>query len=204
MDTLMTPKSSPALSMTLDTKGLAAFDSAAANARAKITALRTQGKKDTLDLSNTLKESMTSMGADIGTFIGNLAMGQGSITGFADMVAGAFANLAITVGKQMIAFGVAGISLKKLIKDPWTAVAAGVALVALGTIANDVISNSLSSGGTGSISSNGSTYDTTSNTAAVKAAQTKITVTVNGKLTADGKGLATALTNENTRISLST
>lgn len=53
------------------------------------------------------------------------------------------AQTATTVGKQMIAFGVAGVALKKLISNPFLAIAAGTALVALGELATNAIQNTI-------------------------------------------------------------
>ena len=112
------------------------------------------------------------------------------------------AGLLVTVGKQMIAFGTAGIALKGLLEDPWTALAAGVAMVALGNVAKSSISNSLNSS-SGQGSDGNFNYDTRS--AMPQAAnKQEITVKVEGLLEADGKGLSMALSNENTRVSLVT
>ena len=207
MDTLMTPKGDQAPSMVLDTKGFDKLDSAAANARLQITALRTEGTKDMKALSSAINSGLDEMAIGIGTFIGNLMLGQGSISSFGDMVAGVFADMAIKIGQLAISTGIAALAIKIGLKsmNPYIMIAAGAALVALGTAVKGSLANIANGGSASNVSSSGgSVYDTTSNTAATKAAQTKVTVTVTGKLTADGKGLATALSNENTRVLLST
>ncbi|WP_312364047.1 hypothetical protein [Sphingobacterium sp.] len=73
-------------------------------------------------------------------------------------------SLAQQIGKQMIAFGVAGIALQNLIKNPYLAIAAGAALVALGAIASASVNKSVSSvtggGYSGGYSANtSSSYD---------------------------------------------
>ena len=68
MDTLMTPKGDQAPSMVLDTKGFDKLDSAAANARLQITALRTEGTKDMKALSSAINSGLDEMAIGIGTF----------------------------------------------------------------------------------------------------------------------------------------
>lgn len=64
-----------------------------------------------------------------------------------------FAQMAVSMGETLIASGIGAISLKKLLENPWTAIAAGTALVALGSIASSAIQKSINtatgSGGTG-------------------------------------------------------
>lgn len=64
-----------------------------------------------------------------------------------------FAQMAVSMGETLIASGIGAISLKKLLKNPWAAIAAGTALVALGSIASSAIQKSINnatgSGGTG-------------------------------------------------------
>lgn len=64
-----------------------------------------------------------------------------------------FAQMAVSMGETLIASGIGAISLKKLLQNPWTAIAAGTALVALGSIASSAIQKHLNtatgSGGTG-------------------------------------------------------
>lgn len=64
-----------------------------------------------------------------------------------------FAQMAVSMGETLIASGIGAISLKKLLTNPWAAIAAGTALVALGSIASSAIQKSINnatgSGGTG-------------------------------------------------------
>ncbi len=192
---------------TPDTLGLMlgsadSLETKAANIRAMFKTLAEDVKKDTIDLSG----SLASAGDSFGTFLGNMLSGKDSMAGFGTFITKAMADLATTVGKQMIAFGVAGIALKGLLKNPWAALAAGIALVALGQMANNAIGDTVSgSGGNSSSGTDGSgnyNYDTRSAVAA--SATQNINVTVNGTLSADSKGLSTALTKENTRVSVAT
>jgi len=132
-------------------------------------------------------------------------MGEGSIQSFGSMIAGMFAELATTIGKQMIAFGVAGIALQSLAKTPWTAVAAGIALIALGSMATAAVGSSIAGGGaSGSMPSGNQNYDYDTRSNASQASAQKIQVEVTGTLNASAKGLSTTLNKENTRVAIST
>jgi hypothetical protein len=61
-------------------------------------------------------------------------------------ILGAFADMCIELGKLAIAAGITGIALKNLIKNPFMAVVAGMALVALGS-AVKAAATSITSGG---------------------------------------------------------
>ena len=161
----------------------------------------------TIDLSDAINGSLNNLGVGVGEFMGNLINGTGGIKSFADMVAGTFADMAIEVGKIAIGMGLATDAIKASLHfgGGVIAIAAGIALVAIGTAVKGRLASVASGGGSGAMSSGGGmdqTFDTRS--IATAAASQKISVTVTGKLTADGKGLATALTNENTRVSLAT
>ena len=114
-------------------------------------------------------------------------------------------DLAVTVGKQMIAFGATGISLKMLIKNPWLALAAGVALVALGTAAKSSISASISGGGANSAANsgaNGAMNEGYQNSSSVNGAKSmsSVNITVGGQFTLQNGVLVAAVNQEQQRI----
>lgn len=161
--------------------------------------------KSTLDFSSTMNGAWASASEGLGEFIGNLMAGTGSISDFGTFVAMQFADLAVTVGKQMIAFGATGIALKMLIKNPWTALAAGIALVALGTAAKSKISASISGGGASSATGGGGgdyNYDARQSMGSSK--MQTVNVVVTGELKAHGGSLVTVLNQENQRKSIVT
>ena len=151
-----------------------------------------------LDLSDTVRQAAEDLAISTGEMLGNLISGQGGLQSFGDLVATSFANLAVTIGKQMIQFGMSGIALQKLIISPWAAVAAGIALVALGTAAKNSISSTLSSGGTSSAISGGQNYnfDTRHMALAPVAASQKSTVNVQGEFKISGRDLRVVLEKE--------
>jgi hypothetical protein len=105
--------------------------------------------------SSSLQSGLTSAMSDGIQALSDAVMGIGDID--ATQVVAAFlqpfAQMAVSMGETLIASGIGAISLKKLLSNPWAAIAAGTALVALGSIASSAIQKSINaatgSGGTG-------------------------------------------------------
>lgn len=106
------------------------------------------------DLSDVAANGISDFAAAVGTAF---ATGEWDVMG-ADMI-GALGNLAQQFGRMLIEMGVAAIALKKLIRNPLTAIAAGAALIALGAAAtakaNKMVENATGGGGASSYSSGG-------------------------------------------------
>lgn len=87
--------------------------------------------------ANTMKgiqAGLTDVFTQLGTSIGNVI--QGIAHGFHDFRAQMeliLGNMLVTLGQTLIAYGVAGVAISSFITNPFAAIAAGVALVALGT-----------------------------------------------------------------------
>lgn len=101
-----------------------------------------------IDLGGALANSISGMVGLMGEALaegGNVidAIGTGLLRGLGD--------LATSIGEQMIAFGTAGIALKMLMANPFLAIAAGAALVALGSMATSSIGNQVSNYSGGSV-----------------------------------------------------
>src|SRR5690606_37171285 len=88
-----------------------------------------------------------------------LANGTNVINAIGKNLLSTLGNLAVSVGKQMMAFGAAALGLQQLIKNPYLALAAGAALVALGSLASASVSKTISSGTSGG----GSSYSSSVN-----------------------------------------
>ena len=197
--TLMTPKFGDTFDLALG--NMDEQNSKAANIRAMFKTLASDVKKDTIDLSAALASAAESFG----TFLGDMASGKSGMQSFGQFIAEAIANLATTVGKQMIVFATAMIAFDSMLDDPWTALAAGIALVALGQIAHNAVASSMSSAGGNAASESGNSNYTYDTRAVTKSASTqKISVVVSGTLSASGKDLATTLSKENTRVQMAT
>ena len=100
----------------------------------------------TLDLGTLVSSAIADMASSVGEA---LATGGNIIDTIGQSLIKILGNLAKSVGQQMIAFGTAALALKALMKNPFLAIAAGAALVALGSAATAAVGKQVSSVGTG-------------------------------------------------------
>lgn len=115
----------------------------------RLESLKEKAAEFTLDVGGMIQDSVTSLMEGIGTAIGD---GTSVIDAIGAALLGTLGGLAVQIGQQMIAFGTAGMALQKLTLNPLLAIAAGAALVALGSAAKSAISRSMSGAGTGGYS----------------------------------------------------
>jgi len=99
---------------------------------------RSQIVQDMDQLTTDISKSVETLGEDLaiglGEALGNALSGQGNpFEDFAKVILGSIANFIKTVGKQLIAYGISISKFKAAFVNPAAAVAAGVAMVALGT-----------------------------------------------------------------------
>ena len=155
-----------------------------------------------VDVSGALQSQLTELGAVtgdiIGGLIGDLATGGDAWSNFANGAVGAFADLAISVGKMAIQTGAATLGIKAALEslNPYAAIAAGAALVALGSALKTGMSNAAS--GNYSASANvasASSYSSGSSLGSDTYGR-EMTVKVTGRLEASGSTLAAVLDNE--------
>jgi hypothetical protein len=161
--------------------------------------IKTSVKELSVSIKGELMKSFEELGANIGTFFEEMAQGNGSLKSFGNMMLSTFAELAINVGKIIISMAIAKAGIEKALVIPgaWpVALAAGIALVALGSALKGSLSRS-SSGGGGSSTSYGSgsgslTYDT-------RQAPQPQSINITGSLVAKGKDLVYVFNQENIR-----
>jgi len=180
------------------------FGKAVENALAPMPTFQKQIKETMVDISDSINGAFESMASGLGEFLGALAIGDAGIKDFGKMMASAFADLAVTVGKIVIKAALAMAGIDKALKMPgaWpVALAAGVALVAIGSVVRGALANAASGSGSANLSlrSNTYTYDTRAT-----AATTKMELSIAGKLTAEGSDLVYVFNNENNRKNLVT
>ncbi|MFZ2905323.1 MAG: hypothetical protein WAZ98_03870 [Cyclobacteriaceae bacterium] len=87
-----------------------------------------------LEMSNEVQSAMAGMATGLGTAIGDMMLGVGGLELIAATVVSGLGSMATQLGQTMIQFGIAGLALKKFVKSPAAAIAAGIALVALGRV----------------------------------------------------------------------
>lgn len=126
-------------------------------------------------VSTGIADAATAFGQGIADMVSGAGTMTDVLRGVAASLITTLADLAIKVGKMMIGFGIAGKALQQLIKNPVLAIAAGSALVALGSFAKSAVSNAISgAGGAGGGAYGGGGYerDYTTGTAAQTAQRT--------------------------------
>lgn len=157
-------------------------------------------------LSDTIERAMENTAAAFAEGIGLLVAGEANMGDVFRMLGEHVANFADSLGKALIAAGVAGIAFKKLFANPFLAVAAGAALVAAAAVVRAKLKAGVSGGG--GASSGGGSYSAPSsaggsigegnwNSRTVYARQQALVVT--GTLKASGTELVAVINNENKR-----
>lgn len=162
------------------------------------------------DLVAAINGTFESLTVGIGEFLGALMTGEAGVDDFGKMVAGIFADMAIQVGKIAIATGVATLGIKKALEslNPWVAIAAGVALVAIGTAVRGALSRAATGdtsasisaaggGGSGGGSTGGTVWDL--RTGLTGRNQEPIPVKVTGEFVLRGSALVAAVEQEESR-----
>lgn len=99
--------------------------------------------------------TLQSFSEGLGELIGQFASGGASLSSIGNMFLTTLADMAIQVGKIAIETGVAVLAIKTALKslNPYVAIAAGIALVAVGTLAKSKISKA--GGGTQAFANGG-------------------------------------------------
>lgn len=106
-------------------------------------------KSVVMDLGAVLNDALVGVTVGFAETFGQLLAGTADLESFSNVVLSSLADLAITVGKIAISTGVAVLGIKKALMslNPVAAIAAGVALVALGTWAKSSLKSAASGGG---------------------------------------------------------
>ena len=129
------------------------------------------------------------------------------MAGFTKLVGGAFADMAVQVGRIAIGVGMATEAIKASLAKlgGLGAIAAGVALVALGTAAKSALS-SVAEGGGGTFSSNAysNELDVRTKNNSLDRVTRSVDVNVSGEFKLQGNTLVAAINKENRRKNLTT
>jgi len=122
--------------------------------KAEINKSVTDSKKKSEALSKTFKSTLSSgISSGVQNMVKALAKGEDGFKAFGNAIGGIIGDLSIMMGNFFIAEGIAALSLKGL--DPTGTIAAGVGLVALGTLIKGVFGGSSSSASAGAEAGSG-------------------------------------------------
>lgn len=97
-------------------------------------------------ITSAMKSAATSVFVGMGEIVAGLLTGTLTLGDVAGLLLQTIGDLAVQLGKAAIEIGVGMLAIKAAFKNPFTAIAAGVALVAIGTLIKGVASNFSDSG----------------------------------------------------------
>ena len=155
----------------------------------------------TNELQSVLTSAFDSIGTSLGGLIGDLATGGDAWNNFTNSAISAFGDMAVSIGKIAISTGVATLGIKAALEslNPYVAIAAGTALVALGMAVKSGLSNiaSGSYSSSASVATSGNYCSSTSVSTAC--GEREMNIKVSGNLYASGNQLLAVIENENNR-----
>ena len=165
-----------------------------------------------VDISQQLESALTgtleNIGAGIGNLIGDLATGGDAWGNFADFAISTFGDMAITIGKMAVSTGVATLGIKAALEslNGYVAIAAGVALIALGSAVKTGLSNVAAGNYNASTNVASATGNYGAGSSPINTAfeNREMTIKVTGTLRAEGSQLVSVIENERTRLAHTT
>jgi|SRR5690554_2470319 len=105
--------------------------------------LKDEANTLTIDLGQLLSSGISNAMQGLGNALAN---GDNMIGALGGAIIGTLGNLAQQVGAMMITFGIGAMKLKLMLANPLATIAAGAALVALGSLAVSSVNNAMNSG----------------------------------------------------------
>lgn len=162
-----------------------------------------------VDTNAIVTNLVSGVAQSMGEMLAGLISGDAKIGDLIGSIAGLIGQAMQQIGAALVAYGVAMDAFKKAFKNPWAAIAAGVALQVAGSALTSLIQNSMSSaasattvGANGGLISGGSTL-TIGQTRSLNNSQSQINVNVSGTLKGKGNELVAVIESENKRKGLS-
>mgnify|MGYP003301500294 FL=1 len=145
--------------------------------------------------------------ASIGNLIVDLASGENAWENFGTAALSSFADMAITIGKLALATGLAASGIIESLKlNPVVAIAAGAALIALGSAVKAGLSNVAAGNYNASTNVASATGNYGAGSSPINTAfeNREMTIKVTGTLRAEGSQLVSVIENERTRLAHTT
>lgn len=142
------------------------------------------------EVATLVEQGVASVSESIGSLIGDLATGGDAWHNFTNSALSAFGDMAVAVGKMAIATGTATLGIKAALEslNGYVAIAAGAALVALGSAVKSGLSN-VASGNYSASSSVATANYGSSGVVGGGYASSTLKLEISGKLTAKGSDL---------------
>jgi len=161
------------------------------------------GTMDKVDqqIGSMVEGSLENLAVGFGELLGELAIGQAGVDDFGKFLMSSLADMSIQVGKLAIGIGISIEGIKTALRtmQPAAAIAAGIALVALGAAIKGALSN-VASGAGASLSSAQQQSSYIFDTRGASAKPQPVNVTVGGEFTLRGRDLVVAVNLEKQRL----
>lgn len=171
--------------------------------------LRPVAEEFTYDIESTVEGLVSGIAQSMGEMLAGLISGDAKIGDLIGSIAGLIGQAMQQIGAALVAYGVAMDAFKKAFKNPWAAIAAGIALQLAGAALSALIQNSMSGaasattvGANGGLISGGSTL-TIGGGENLNNSQSQVNVNVTGTLKGSGRDLVAVIESEGKRKGLS-
>lgn len=158
--------------------------------------------KATDDANKALNEAIVGGISDSFQYLANCVAGLDEMSGAGMMNAllSPLAEAAIKMGEIMVSAGLASEAFKSMLTNPYTAIAAGAALIAVGAAAKAGLQAAVNSAtGTSYVASSVASSGYSNNSSNDRSWEREVTLHVTGTLQADGSKLVAVLNNEANR-----
>lgn len=158
--------------------------------------------KATDDANKALNDAIVSGISDSFQYLANCVAGLDELSGAGMMNAllSPLAEAAIKMGEIMVSAGLASEAFKSMLTNPYTAIAAGAALIAVGAAAKAGLQAAINSAtGTSYVASTVASSGYSNNSSNDRSWEREMTLHVTGTLQADGSKLVAVLNNEANR-----
>lgn len=161
-----------------------------------------KAKDETVDASEVINGAIVDGMAGSFQYLANCLAGLENISaaGLLNAILSPLAEAAVKMGEILVAQGLAAESLKFMLTNPYTAIAAGAALIAVGAAAKAGLQAAVNSAtGTSYVASSVASSGYSSDSSSDRSWEREMTLHVTGTLQADGSKLVAVLNNEANR-----